>query len=755
MKLYFEEYGYPIDKLRENLGDNILLHPLQEGKAKVSYVGYFFNSEINDTVFILPKVFISENKWAFDIEGCNPEEIIDLSPETNPLKTNSYDEVVFELSMWLYQAICHFYERKSQSSIGSDVEILNVRPMGEKMSKTIIEIILSLRGFQKKHKNLFTYISLVNSIGNNKVHWNKTISKVQPVFKDKKPFYLEFKNKSKVINFDEELVALFYSVLNYISQTYHFKTQIVNGYAILKSSKIKTMIESGKGTRLLKKIRHNYFTDELVELWNLLYEFFARAEMIGSGKAYQEKLLVSNFNLVFEDMIDQLISDKDLPKELKEQPDGKIVDHIYKNPSLIEEDKDIYFIGDSKYYKGTTGLGDNSIYKQFTYAKNVIQYNINLFNSEKNLNNCRYRDPLTEGYNITPNFFIRGNIDFKNPKSQELNLQLNKVSKDDIPPNKHFENRLFDRDTLYLQTYNINFMFVVASYVKNSDDMALKKSIQDLFRHNFIDFIEKKFEFYVLEPKRGDLASAVERNFKLLNGKIYQPSDSSNLLILALDLDIDYQLENSQLLFRIDSDFYVYEYHLGTNPNDVKKDDKSPYCIMPVSMVAESPEVAKAKDEDTKLQEKYKKYKNPSVLFGIYKDAAHLKWIMKNKKYNVRFDDRVGAVRHTCQVTSAEYLVLYEFGKEDKYKVYKLGGKHYIWDAKKMKETGYEIKEGGDANKYYLYEILSETTELGEIDFNSILEKPRDVFRKSGMSEDDVNGTPIYVYKYELNNHLK
>ena len=150
MKLYFEEYGYPIDKLRENLGDNILLHPLQEGKAKVSYVGYFFNSEINDTVFILPKVFISENKLAFD--RYNPEEIIDLSPETNPLKKNADDEVVFELSMWLYQAICHFYERKQQSGIGFDVEILNVRPMGEKMSKTIIEIILSLRSFQKKNK---------------------------------------------------------------------------------------------------------------------------------------------------------------------------------------------------------------------------------------------------------------------------------------------------------------------------------------------------------------------------------------------------------------------------------------------------------------------------------------------------------------------------------------------------------------------------------------------------------------------------
>lgn len=571
MKLFFEEYSYPEDLLKKYICDGINIS-YSGNNAKVSCVGYFFNADpdIRDMVFIMPKVFISRNKLAFD--RYNPVEIADISPENNPLKANGDDEVVFELSAWLYQALSRFFERNQQSRIGSNVEIQSIRPMGEKGSKTIIETILSLREFHKKHKNLFTYISLIQSSGNNKVHWGKTISKVQPVFNENSPVYVEFRNKNKVFNYDEELIVLFYSVLNYLEQTYHFKFQPAAGYTILKPSKIKSMIESGKGTRLLKKIRRNYFTDELVELWNLTYAFFERAEAACSGKSYREMLLVSNFNIVFEDMIDQLVSDerKDIPQELWEQQDGKIVDHIYKDRSIIENDSNIYFIGDSKYYKETSELGENSIYKQFTYAKNVIQYNINLFNNEPdNDSSCCYRDQLTEGYNITPNFFIRGNIDFDNPQNQD-----SKIEKDESFEryNKHFENRLFDRDTLFLQSYNINFMFVVASYVRNSDDTSLKKSIRTMFRNNFIEFIENRFDFSVLEPQRGTiLTNAVERHFKKLIGKIYKPQDCDNLLIMALDKDEHFQLENMRLRSNIGQDFNIYEYHLGDDPNEVVK----------------------------------------------------------------------------------------------------------------------------------------------------------------------------------------
>ena len=123
MKLYFEEYSYPLNLLQENIGNEVNLSQ-KNGTAKVPYVGYYYNAQINDMVFILPKVFISENNLAFD--RYKPEEIIDLSPENNPLKKNSDDEVVFELSVWLYQAISHFYERRQETTITSDVLLQNI-----------------------------------------------------------------------------------------------------------------------------------------------------------------------------------------------------------------------------------------------------------------------------------------------------------------------------------------------------------------------------------------------------------------------------------------------------------------------------------------------------------------------------------------------------------------------------------------------------------------------------------------------------
>lgn len=51
MKLYFEEYPYPVDLLHENLGNEVNLSYLQGGSlAKVPYVGYYFNSNINDNL---------------------------------------------------------------------------------------------------------------------------------------------------------------------------------------------------------------------------------------------------------------------------------------------------------------------------------------------------------------------------------------------------------------------------------------------------------------------------------------------------------------------------------------------------------------------------------------------------------------------------------------------------------------------------------------------------------------------------------
>ena len=296
-----------------------------------------------------------------------------------------------------------------------------------------------------------------------------------------------------------------------------------------KPHRIAAMIESGKGTRRLRGMRGKYFTDELVQLWHLLYAFYERAEEVAQKKLQSERLLVRNFNIVFEDMIDCLIGESSLSKGLKEQKDGKIVDHIYRDKSLVDQG-DIYFIGDSKYYKEGNSIGENSRYKQFTYAKNVIQYHIDLFNIRKDDDALRYRDELTEGYNPTPNFFIRGVVDAKKLSYHDSQLKQDKEGR---YFNYHFENRLFDRDTLLVLTYDINFLYVLSAYVQSRGySTSVDRFLRKEFRRDILEAYQKEYDFYEIVPQDLSNEEFVERNFRKLIGKIYQTREGK--LILAL-----------------------------------------------------------------------------------------------------------------------------------------------------------------------------------------------------------------------------
>ena len=59
--------------------------------------------------------------------------------------------------------------------------------------------------------------------------------------------------------------------------------------------------------------------------------------------------------------------------------------------------------------------------------------------------------------------------------------------------NNHFINRLFDRDTLILQAYNINFLFVVAAYIQSSTTQKeqFKKNTRTVFRSKLIAYLNK------------------------------------------------------------------------------------------------------------------------------------------------------------------------------------------------------------------------------------------------------------------------
>ena len=177
----------------------------------------------------------------------------------------------------------------------------------------------------------------------------------------------------------------------------------------------------------------------------------------------------------------------------------------------------------------------------------------------------RYRDELTEGYSVTPNFFIRGEIpDYKeksqfqepyfrkNPDSQNKDL----IKKDDADlweeRNRHFTNRLFDRDTLLLQVYNVNFLYVLKAFTSKRSSLReeFKRTAREKFRKNFMTLLNEKYYFWALFPQPQDvetISKFVDDNFKKLVGRVFRPDDLSSYLILALeknsvkDSDKDYR----------------------------------------------------------------------------------------------------------------------------------------------------------------------------------------------------------------------
>ena len=544
MKLFFESYAYKIEAIQPYLSSHFYSEDVNGVLASIAYVGYFYNYKDNepdssDSIFILPKVFLKDGKKPFGLD-VPPEDLIDIDTSDLP---DTVQATIFDLSSWLYLAIAEFYRRNQKATITETSKIQDVVSNIGFSSTTYLDIILALFKFYKEKKNLFTMISAINSSGNTNIQWNKTIAKTIPYIKKNVPIYTSFKTKTKSINYDEEIIVLFFSVLNYLAPRFkkHFSCSV--NYQLIPSARIESMVESGKGTRELKKIKHKYFTDDLVALWHLLYAFFDKSESISNRRYHEEVLLVRDFNIVFEDMIDHLIGeDSEVPKKLKEQVDGKIVDHIYSDNALIDgELSKIYFIGDSKYYKDGASIKGESLGKQFTYAKNVIQFNINiLLDSDEDDTHIkfRYRDKTTEGYNITPNFFIRGVVDNETRNYSNSSPELTNASVDSDPINRHFKDRLFDRDTLIVQTYDINFLYVLYTYVINVDTMD-RKEIRSRFREDLIRTFNTKYVFYKVYPQGDSLEEAmnafVDHFFRKLLGKMFRPSTTSEYLWLAFE----------------------------------------------------------------------------------------------------------------------------------------------------------------------------------------------------------------------------
>ena len=575
MRVIIEGYCYRASAVRDVLRELSSLENVG-GEISVGYVGYYYHPQLRDCVFILPKVLVNEENKVFS--RLDPHDIIDLDHCTE--LSSEERSFIYEFAVWIYRAIEVFNKSNPNSGIVLHRKIAEMGKGKRVLSNTFLDILLSLLRFNKERHSFFTTILRNLHSGYNKINWTRTISRSTAWVQNDVPVYLNPVNKKRQINTDEELIIIYFSILNHISETYGFPVDITLGFELIKGRKFEHYLK-GYGKRRLQQIKYRYFSDIQLRLWEMCYAFFDKAHQIHIVAEQREYLLVKNFNIVFEAIIDELIGDKEPPRGLKDQDDGKRVDHIYSYRNLTnnEEDRPIYYIGDSKYYKIGNMISDESVYKQFTYARNVIQWNLNLFldNSEENAalrkEHSIYRDELTEGYNIVPNFFISAKMDEKLSYADNVST-TNRENNTFL--SRHFENRLFDRDTLLVYHYDVNFLYVVSLYAReNAHQKAQwKQKVRELFREKIQAALEENYKFYAMTPKSGlNHEKYLRENFQELLGKVYRPFDDTNYLSLALDKQKE--SENKDLLDKLQKDYYVVECPLGKNPTSVLSGEKA------------------------------------------------------------------------------------------------------------------------------------------------------------------------------------
>ena len=553
----------------------------KSGDFVLDGVGYLYNKSAKGSaknsddkiVFVLPKVFLEEGGKALGK---------DVKSDANFALENAPKDFLANLSMWVCSSIAQYQKLHPNDRA---IESPNVHRFGsDAAAPTLIDVMNSMKLFYAENKNLFVFMAKNKHSGNNRIDWRRTVAHTQPFMQGDVPIYMELENKKKVFDLDDCLLVLYFSAMHYIEETFGFKMPHSEFYTPMRVNEFRRLL-GHRGLVELRRIKHKYFADRFLKLYNIMKAFFEWGGNFSASDYSSEYLLTSKYNNVFEAMIDKLVGD-DLPHEmqyLKSQRDNKEVDHLYKDRQLIfaDEEQKVWFIGDSKYYSDGKKIEGSSIYKQFTYAKNIIQYNIDeLLDKGNGFKGLRYRDELTEGYSVTPNFFIRGylpNSDgdresqqfrkpyFRNDSSEELikneedsnSYQLIDDEGNPIGSNKgqslwdlrnrHFENRLFDRDTLLLQVYNVNFLYVLKAYTSKRSSLReeFKRDARDKFRKNFLNLLRDKYYFwaiYLPNWQKSDYAKRlqdfVDSHFRALVGRVFQPAGTPHCLILALERDV-------------------------------------------------------------------------------------------------------------------------------------------------------------------------------------------------------------------------
>jgi hypothetical protein len=315
--------------------------------------------------------------------------------------------------------------------------------------------------------------------------------------------------------------------------------------------------------------------------------------------------------------------------------------------------------------------------------------------------------------------------------------------------NFQFEDRLFDRDTLLLSRYNVNFLFVIALYARNkqAEKQAWQNEVRHQFREEIRQLLVNKYNFYAMKSIGNPLAGElfITEHFKELQGKLFRPFDDKTLYTLALEKKQDTDDGQNHEVYQLLKNFFAIEpLTLGDNPKTALENKVNEYQA----------EVNKAAALSDRLPQYFvERYKQDYFVIGLYHDQAHWDWITgKNDRgtliYNVRLDkQREGyQVQSSIRKMKPKFVILYEENHlhENKYHVFR------VHDYAKMTEERMRqaLYPGDPKGDYFIFRMDEEIT-IGAYDIHAVVNE----YMVKNKLENI--GQPVYVTGEQLLKHQK
>ena len=150
-----------------------------------------------------------------------------------------------------------------------------------------------------------------------------------------------------------------------------------------------------------------------------------------------------------------------------------------------------------------------------------------------------------------------------------------------------FSNRLFDRDTLLICHYDVNFLYVVSLYGKKNEGQksVWREKVREQFRTEIQHMLDSHFQFHVMTPREHvNGYEILQQNFKEIIGKVFQPypdgTNGQKFYSLALEKPEaitdaaarqDVAEENSRIMDLLDPYFEIIECKLGEDKRNELK----------------------------------------------------------------------------------------------------------------------------------------------------------------------------------------